>query len=139
MWTGAHTHNPEATMRAGVEFAQSLKPGDVVALHGELGSGKTLFVKGVATGLGLDEEVSSPTFALIHEYGIPPGLYHMDCYRETSLERWRLLGLSDYFDGEAVSIIEWAENIAPLLPARTIHINLYHGAGVQERIVEVKA
>ena len=61
-------------MRAGAEFARSLKPGDVVALHGDLGSGKTIFVKGVATGLGLDEEVSSPDFDIIHEDGMPAEL-----------------------------------------------------------------
>ncbi len=139
VWTGAHTRSPEETRRAGVEFAGNLKPGDIVALHGELGSGKTTFVQGMAEGLGLFDQVSSPTFALIHEHGQPPGLYHLDCYRETSLERWRQLGLAEYFSGEAVSVIEWAENIAPLLPEKTIHLTFSHGPGRNERTIELRS
>ncbi len=138
-WTGTHTRGPEETRRAGAEFAGNLKPGDIVALHGELGSGKTTFVRGMAEGLGLFDQVSSPTFALIHEHGQPPGLYHLDCYRETSLERWRQLGLAEYFSGEAVSVIEWAENIAPLLPEKTIHLTFSHGPGRDERTIELRS
>ncbi len=138
-WTGAHTRSPDETRRAGAEFAGDLKPGDVVALHGELGSGKTTFVQGIAEGLGLHDQVSSPTFALIHEHGPPPGFYHLDCYRETSLERWQQLGLAEYFYGEAVSVIEWAENIAPLLPEKTIHLTFSHGPERDERIIEVRS
>ena len=109
-----------------------------MAMHGKLGSGKTTFVKGIAEGMGLTDEVSSPTFALIHEYGRPPRLYHMDCYRDTSLERWRHLGLNDYFDGPAISVIEWAEHIAPLLPHNSIHIRFTHGGEECDRVVEVQ-
>ncbi|MFB0515223.1 MAG: tRNA (adenosine(37)-N6)-threonylcarbamoyltransferase complex ATPase subunit type 1 TsaE [Candidatus Neomarinimicrobiota bacterium] len=137
-WIGAHTHSPEETLQAGMEFASFLRPGDVVALHGELGSGKTTFVQGISQGLGLNDQVSSPTFALIHEHGQPPRLYHMDCFRETSLVRWRQLGLAEYFYGEAVSVIEWAENIAPLLPEGTIHLTFSHGRASNERIIEVQ-
>ena len=136
-WSGACTHSPLETRRAGAEFATYLRPGEVVALHGELGSGKTTFIKGIAEALGLDDPVSSPTFALIHEYGDPPELYHLDCYRETALERWELLGLADYFDDEVVSVIEWAEIIGPLLPERAIHVTLSHGADENERLIEV--
>lgn len=108
-----------------------------MALHGELGSGKTTFVQGMAVGLGLPDQVSSPTFALIHEYGQPPRLYHLDCYRETSLTRWQQLGLAEYFFSEAVSVIEWAENITPLLPENTIHLTFSHGAERDDRIIEV--
>ena len=138
-WTGACTGSPEETRRAGAEFAGNLKPGDVVALYGELGSGKTIFVQGMAEGLGLHDQVTSPTFALIHEHGQPPGLYHLDCYRETSLERWRQLGLAEYFHGEAISVIEWAENIVPLLPGKTIHLTFSHGPGRNERTIEVRS
>ncbi len=138
-WRGARSHSPEETRRAGAEFAGNLKPGNIVALHGELGSGKTTFVQGMAEGLGLDDQVSSPTFALVHEHGQPPGLYHLDCYREVSLERWRQLGLAEYFSGEAISVIEWAENIAPLLPEKTIHLTFSHGPGKNERTIEVRS
>ena len=138
-WSGIHSSSAQETRRAGAEFATYLCPGDVVALHGELGSGKSTFVGGMAEGLGLSDPVSSPTFALIHEYGRPPLLYHMDCYRETTLERWRQLGLSDYFGGRAVAVIEWAENIAPLLPRETIHLNFSHGEDESSRVVKVRS
>ncbi len=136
-WSGARTHSPLETQRAGGDFARYLRPGEVVALHGELGSGKTTFIKGIAEAIGLDDPVSSPTFALIHEYGNPPELYHFDCYRETALERWESLGLAEYFDDEVISVIEWAEIIAPLLPERAIHVTLSHGADENERLIEV--
>ncbi len=137
-WTGACTCGPEETRQAGAEFVSHLKPGDVVALHGELGSGKTTFVQGMARGLGLRDQVSSPTFALIHEHGLPPRLYHMDCYREISPGRWRQLGVAEYFHGEAISVIEWAENIASLLPEKAIHLTFSHGPARDERIIEVQ-
>ncbi len=136
-WSGAHTRSPDQTRRAGSEFAGHLNPGDVVALHGELGSGKTTFVQGMAEGLGLHEQVSSPTFTLIHEFGRPPRLYHLDCYRETSLERWPQLGVGEYFDGPAVTVIEWAENMTPLLPEHVIHLTFSYGPEESERIIEV--
>ncbi|UCH11628.1 MAG: tRNA (adenosine(37)-N6)-threonylcarbamoyltransferase complex ATPase subunit type 1 TsaE [Fidelibacterota bacterium] len=132
-WAGATTRSPEETKQAGRELAGQLGPGDVVALHGELGSGKTTFVQGMAEGLGYRSPVSSPTFALIHEYGRPPVLYHLDCYRERSLERWGQLGLDEYFYGEAISVVEWAENIASLLPASTLHLTFTHGQRDNER------
>jgi len=138
-WVGAHTRSPKETRQVGAKFACDLKSGDVVALYGELGSGKTTFVQGMAEGLGLHDQVSSPTFALIHEHGQPPGLYHIDCYRETSLERWRQLGLNEYFHGEGISVIEWAENITPLLPERTIHLAFSHGHRENQRIIEVRS
>lgn len=137
-WQGVRSSHPDETRRAGAEFARYLRPGDVVAMHGALGSGKTTFVKGIAEGLGLEAEISSPTFALIHEYGRPPQLYHMDCYRETALERWRQLGLSEYFQDRAISVIEWAEAITPLLPEGTIHLNFTFGTDESSRTVEVQ-
>jgi tRNA threonylcarbamoyladenosine biosynthesis protein TsaE len=92
----------------------------------------------MAEGLGFGSPVSSPTFALIHEYGRPPVLYHLDCYRETSLERWRQLGLNEYLYGEAISVVEWAENIASLLPATTLHLSFSHGRQPNERTIGLK-
>ena len=132
-WTEITTGSPEETKAAGRELAQQLGPGDVVALNGDLGSGKTTFVQGMAEGLGYNSPVSSPTFALIHEYGHPPVMYHMDCYRETSLERWRQLGLEEYLYGEAISVIEWAEHIAALLPASALRLTFSHGRRDNER------
>ncbi len=81
MWTGTRTTSPGENREEGALFVAGLPPGMVAALHGELGSGKTTFVNGIAAGLGMDDQVSSPTFALIHEYCAPAQLYHIDCYR----------------------------------------------------------
>jgi tRNA threonylcarbamoyladenosine biosynthesis protein TsaE len=135
-WSGAYTSSPEETRGAGAAFVKHLGPGDVIALHGNLGSGKTTFVQGMVRGLGLGEQVSSPTFALIHEYGYPPQFFHIDCYRETSAERWKQIGLSEYFDREAISAIEWAIHVASLLPKRTYHLTFLHGERDHERVIE---
>ena len=113
--------------------------GAVVAMHGDLGSGKTTFVQGMVEGLGLEDQVTSPTFSLIHEYGRPPELYHIDCYRETSLERWQQLGLDEYFNDNCITVIEWAENITPLLPGDAIHLTFSLGPTENKRIIEVQS
>ncbi len=133
MWQGAQTHTPADTQAAGAQFSRDLLPGTVVALHGGLGSGKTTFVQGVAAGLGLSDEVTSPTFALIHEYGRPARLFHLDCYREPAVERWLELGVTDYFSTDAVVLIEWPEHIEALLPPETLHLQFDLGAEPNER------
>ena len=137
-WPGAATRSAEETREAGAAFIKQLVPGDVVALHGNLGSGKTTFVQGMVRGLGIGEQVSSPTFALIHEYGYPARFFHIDCYRETSVERWIQIGLSDYFDREAISAIEWADHVAALLPQRAYHLTFLHGEGEHERVIRMR-
>jgi tRNA threonylcarbamoyladenosine biosynthesis protein TsaE len=106
------------TMEFGRQLAQSLRPGDVVALTGDLGAGKTCLVKGIAAGLGVTQEVTSPTFTLIHEY---PPLAHVDLYR---LDSAYGIGLEDYLGGQWITVIEWAEKIESLLPAHTKRIRL---------------
>lgn len=138
MWSGTRTTSPGETREAGALFVATLPPGTVAALHGELGSGKTTFVKGMAAGLGLEDQVSSPTFALIHEYGAPALLYHIDCYRERSLVRWQSLGLWEYFDGQALTVVEWAEIIGTLLPDNAVHVYFTHGEREDERQIEVR-
>lgn len=135
MWSSIDSGSAADTRRAGVDFAASLSPGDVVALVGDLGSGKTTFIQGVVSGLGLDSEVTSPTFALVHEYGQPPEVVHIDCYRETSLQRWIALGITDYFDGAAVCLIEWPEVLAPVLPEETIELRFSLGSDEQRRTI----
>ncbi|MCK4578396.1 MAG: tRNA (adenosine(37)-N6)-threonylcarbamoyltransferase complex ATPase subunit type 1 TsaE [Candidatus Marinimicrobia bacterium] len=137
MWTGATTNNAEETIAAGVQFVQTLTVNPTVALHGELGSGKTTFVKGMARGLGVDQDVASPTFALVHEYGDPVRLYHLDCYREPNPANWLSLGITDYFDADAFTVIEWAEIIATLLPAEALHLYFRHGRAENIRLIEV--
>lgn len=115
--------SPEDTLRFGEEYAKSLKKGDVVVLKGEMGAGKTVFCKGAAKGLGIDDEILSPTYAYMNDYY--GKLYHFDCYRLTCGEQAEALGLCDYFYADGVCIIEWAENISSVLPdkVRCVTIN----------------
>ena len=104
----------EQTQTFAEQFAKTLKRGDIVLLDGEMGAGKTVFAKGVAKGLGIEEEVTSPTYAYMNDYdGV---LFHYDCYRIESVEQAERLGLADYFDMGGICLIEWSQNIAPLLP-----------------------
>lgn len=112
------SHGAEQTRRLGAHLGVLLKPGDVVLLEGEFGSGKTTFVQGVARGLGVDSRyVGSPTFTLINEYrGNRHRLYHVDLYRLEGEEQVATLGLDDYFDGSGIVAIEWPEGATPWLP-----------------------
>ena len=103
-----------ATVSFAKEYAKTLKKGDVVLLNGEMGAGKTVFCKGVALGLGIKDEILSPTYAYMNDYD--GKLYHYDCYRLKSGAQAEGLGLTDYFHGNGVCLIEWAENIADVLP-----------------------
>ena len=103
-------------MAFAVEYAKSLRAGDVVLLDGDMGAGKTVFTKGVAKGLGIEEEVTSPTYAYMNDYD--GRLFHYDCYRIESVAQAEGLGLGDYFDMGGICIVEWSQNIAPLLPKK---------------------
>ena len=104
----------EQTQAFATEYAKSLKGGDIVLLDGDMGAGKTVFAKGVAQGLGVQEEVTSPTYAYLNIYG--DYIYHYDFYRLSSGEEAELLGLNDYFNGENVCVFEWAKNVEEILP-----------------------
>lgn len=108
------TGSEEATKNFAKEYAATLSRGDVVLLEGALGAGKTVFCKGIAEGLGIEEEILSPTYAYMNDYD--GKLYHYDCYRLKSGAEAERLGLTDYFRGDGVCVIEWAENIADVLP-----------------------
>lgn len=110
----ALTNSEEETIRFAAAYAKTLRAGDVVLLRGGLGAGKTAFAKGVALGLGIEDEVTSPTYAYMNDYG--GKLYHYDCYRLASGAQAEALGLCDYFYAGGVCLIEWAENIADVLP-----------------------
>lgn len=110
------TKTREETERFAYEYAKTLRPGDVVLLDGDMGAGKTTFSKGVAKGLGIEEEVTSPTYAYMNDYD--GRLFHYDCYRIESVEQAENLGLADYFDMGGICLIEWAQNISPLLPRK---------------------
>lgn len=108
----------------GEQLAGELHAGSVVAMYGDLGMGKTALVRGIARGLSLDAEVSSPTFALVHDYGGDPPLVHFDMYRVTGWEDLYSTGYYDYLDAGAILAVEWSEHIEAALPADAIRLHL---------------
>lgn len=104
----------EATIEFATRYAKTLKVGDVVLLKGEMGAGKTVFVKGIAKGLGIEDEILSPTYAYMNDYY--GKLYHYDCYRLKNGAQAESLGLTDYFYAGGICVIEWSENIKDVLP-----------------------
>jgi tRNA threonylcarbamoyladenosine biosynthesis protein TsaE len=127
------------TEELGLKLAEELKPGTVIALIGDLGSGKTALTKALAKGLGIEEQVTSPTFTIIQEYsGGRLPLYHFDVYRLEGEEDMYELGYEDYFYGDGVCVVEWADQIKELLPKNTIYINIDYGSQENERIYNIK-
>jgi len=116
-----------------------LQPGDVVALVGDLGTGKTHFIKGLAAGVGIKQTayVSSPSFTLIHEYPGKIPFYHLDLYRIDMETEAETLGLEEYFQGGGVTAIEWADKIPSLLPKELLWVSL-HYAGEHARSIEIQ-
>ena len=119
------TSSPEETIKLGEEIGKLLRGGDCIAYSGGLGAGKTTITRGISTGLGLGDEVTSPTFSLVNEYtGDKLTLYHFDMYRITSPDDLETTGFYDYLDNDSVLAIEWSENIESELPENTIRINI---------------
>lgn len=119
------TFSAEETIEFAVQIGRMLKKGDVIAYTGGLGAGKTTFTRGLAIGMGLEDNVVSPTFALVNEYrGEKICLYHFDMYRIMSAEDLETTGFYDYPIEESVFAIEWSENIADELPENTIYIDI---------------
>ena len=112
----------EQTLEFATEYAKTLRAGDVVLLDGDMGAGKTVFAKGVAIGLEIEEEVTSPTYAYMNDYD--GRLFHYDCYRIESIEQAERLGLADYFDMGGICLIEWSQNIAALLPKKVKRVTI---------------
>ena len=127
------TTNPEETGEFAEKLASYLQPGDVLTLEGDLGAGKTTFTKGLAKGLGITKTVNSPTFTIIKEYRGRLPLYHMDVYRvDDSFED---LGFDEYFEGEGVTVVEWAHLIQEQLPEELLSLSLYREGDTSRKIV----
>lgn len=134
------TQTEEETRRLGRALAEFLQRGDVVALYGNLGAGKTVLVRGMCAGLDLDPaQITSPTFTIVHEYqGGRLPVYHFDAYRLERIEEFYGFGYEEYFFGDGISVIEWADRIEPLLPDHAIRIRIEHSGGDDRRIVCVE-
>ncbi len=127
------SHSPEETMLWAENYAKTLEAGDTVLLDGNMGAGKTALAKGIARGLGIFDEVTSPTYAYVNTYG--DKLFHFDCYRILSERQAEELGFSDYFLAGGVCLVEWSENIAGLLPENCKRVRI-SGMGDGPREIE---
>ena len=130
------TVSEEETISLGARLAEVLPRGATVLLIGNLGAGKTTLAKGIVKGLGAasPEEVSSPTFTLIHEYGTPPAVYHVDLYRLDNARDVATLGLDELFDSGALVLVEWGERFPELMPPGHFEIRLRALEGDQREI-----
>ena len=132
------SNSPEETRQVAYELGKSLSCGDVVAMFGGMGMGKTAFTHGLALGLGIDDrQVSSPTFALVHEYGNSPKLYHFDMYRIESWDDLYSTGFFDYLDSNGILAVEWSENIVNALPENHIKVQFEKGENENQRIITI--
>lgn len=128
-----YTSSPEETIEAGKKLGSRLTGGEVIAYKGGLGAGKTTFTRGLALGMGLEDNVSSPTFAIVNEYhGNGPSLYHFDMYRISGGEALETTGFFDYMSDSAVIAAEWSENIEDELDGNTLTLTI-ESVGEEQR------
>lgn len=131
------THSEEETKQLGFKLGQKLNPGDIVCLYGELGAGKTIFVKGIAKSLGIPErEITSASFIIIAEHQGKIPLYHIDLYRISPGEVYEI-GLFDYLSLDGISVIEWAERVENELPEQAFKVRFVYTAD-REREIEIQ-
>lgn len=134
MYTKHVAAGVQETMALGEKLGSMLKPGDVVAVYGGLGAGKTVFVKGIARGLGIFEEITSPTFTLMRQYQAASALCHFDLYRIEDEQELEHIGFFDYLGSDCVCVVEWAGHAPGMHPDFSVHID---GSGDDERIIEI--
>jgi len=135
------TKNETETINLGVKIASSLKNGDVIALYGDLGSGKTRLVKGICLGLDVKQMVNSPTFIIVNEYNSTKfhNIFHFDLYRLKSEDEILAMGFDDYMNNRGIIVIEWPEHAERLLPEGTIKIHISHSVeNENERWIKVE-
>ncbi len=133
------TRGADETHALGRRIGALLRAGDVVVLDGELGSGKTVFAKGIAVGLGITEPVVSPTFTVVREYDAPTPLVHVDVYRLDHLQELHDLGFDDLVGGDAVTVVEWGDRVSALLPGDRLDVLLEPGSGDDDRTLSIDA
>lgn len=133
------TYNEEETKSIGRQLGQGARGGSIYCLNGDLGVGKTVFTKGFAEGLGITEHITSPTFTIVNVYEGRLNFYHFDVYRIEDEEEMYEIGYEDYFFGDGVCLVEWAEKIPSLLPKDTVNITISKNLekGLDYRKIEV--
>lgn len=131
------TKSAAETEELAAQIAEKLMPGTVIAFFGGMGMGKTAFTRGLARGLGIDSHVSSPTFAIVNDYGGNPPLVHFDMYRVTSWEDLYTTGFYDYMDMGAILAVEWSENIENAIPENAVRVTIEQGSFDDERIITI--
>ncbi len=131
------TQSPDETYMFASTLGKQAQPGNVFALHGDLGTGKTIIAKGIAKGMGIDEDITSPTFTLLEEYDGKIPLYHFDLYRIENDIEFDQLFFEEYWENGGVSVIEWAERAGTRVPSHAIHIYItYLDSEKREIIIE---
>ncbi len=132
------SNSPNETESFAESLGKALKGGEVIAYFGGLGMGKTRFTAGLAKGMGISDDVSSPTFSLVHEYGEDMKLYHFDMYRITTFDDLCSTGFFDYLDWGGVLAVEWSENIENALPEeKLIKIEILRGENDESRVLRM--
>jgi len=132
-------NNFEETEEFGIKLGKSLKSGDIVCLNGDLGAGKTTLTKSIGLGLDVKEYITSPTFTLINQYRGRLPVYHFDVYRLENVDELYDLGFDEYFYGNGVCIVEWAEKIEKLLPKERLVLDIKKGKDIDERVINITA
>ncbi len=134
----ARTSSAAGTAELGEALAEVARPSDLILLSGDLGAGKTTFCQGFGRGLGVDDQITSPTFTLARTYSGRLDLHHLDVYRLDGLDEVGDLGLNELLDEGAVTVIEWGDTIVPLLGADRLEIRIHLGEGDDDRVLEIE-
>jgi tRNA threonylcarbamoyladenosine biosynthesis protein TsaE len=131
------TDSPAQTRDVARRLVEALPPCAVIALYGDLGSGKTCFTQGLAQALGVERLVTSPTFVVVNEYSGRRRLYHMDLYRMRDPDEILALGFADYLEPDGITAIEWAERAGDLIPASAVRVFLSAGSAARRRTIRI--
>ena len=131
------SEGPEQTWAAAAALMESLEPGTVIALHGDLGAGKTCFIQGLAVAMGIMDPITSPTYTLIGEYEGRMKLNHIDLYRLANSVEALGIGLEEYLESDGITAIEWAERAEEILPESMLHVSIEKGRDEMSRQIEI--
>jgi tRNA threonylcarbamoyladenosine biosynthesis protein TsaE len=129
-----YSKTEKETENAGYELGKTLRGGDIVALNGDLGTGKTVFTRGIARALGISAPIQSPTFTIVREYRGELRLCHFDLYRVTEAEELYEIGFDDYLDDDTVAVIEWADMFPEVIPKKAVRVTIGYCPDGQRRI-----